>query len=93
MGHIRLSSSVAIAASRAISTSKRDRPIAKYWLDPIALVKYRGRREQELNQNERLVRLGMTTSPPVALDMLGVNHGRSRTERKPLFKIFGQCVA
>jgi hypothetical protein len=34
---------------------KRDRQIAKFWLDPISLEKNRGFREHELNQIARLV--------------------------------------
>lgn len=34
---------------------KRDRLIAKFWLDPIALAKNRGFKEHELNQILRLV--------------------------------------
>jgi hypothetical protein len=34
---------------------KRDRSIAKYWLDPVALAKNRGFADHELNEIERLV--------------------------------------
>jgi hypothetical protein len=34
---------------------KRDRQLAKYWLDPIALEKNRGFKEHELNQIAKLV--------------------------------------
>ena len=34
---------------------KRDRQLAKFWLDPISLAKNRGYPEHELNQIERLV--------------------------------------
>lgn len=34
---------------------KRDRQLAKFWLDPIALEKNRGFKEHELNQIGRLV--------------------------------------
>jgi hypothetical protein len=34
---------------------KRDRQIAKFWLDPISLAKNRGFKEHELNQIARLV--------------------------------------
>ncbi len=34
---------------------KRDRSIAKYWLDPVALAKNRGFAEHELNRIESLV--------------------------------------
>lgn len=34
---------------------KRDRQIAKFWLDPIALATNRGFKEHELNKIERLV--------------------------------------
>jgi uncharacterized protein DUF4160 len=34
---------------------KRDRQIAKFWLDPIELAKNRGFAEHELNRIERLV--------------------------------------
>jgi hypothetical protein len=36
---------------------KRDRLIAKFWLDPVALAKNRGFSDQELNRIERLVEL------------------------------------
>jgi Domain of unknown function (DUF4160) len=35
---------------------KRDRQIAKFWLDPVALAKNRGFSEHELNDIGRLVR-------------------------------------
>ncbi len=34
---------------------KRDRDVAKYWLEPVSLAKNCGFREHELNQLERLV--------------------------------------
>ncbi len=34
---------------------KRDRQIAKFWLDPVALARNRGFAEHEINQIERLV--------------------------------------
>ncbi|MEB3336003.1 MAG: DUF4160 domain-containing protein, partial [Leptolyngbyaceae bacterium] len=34
---------------------KRDRQIAKFWLDPVSLEKNRGFKEHELNQIARLV--------------------------------------
>jgi hypothetical protein len=34
---------------------KRDRQIAKFWLDPISVAKNRGFKEHELNQIARLV--------------------------------------
>lgn len=34
---------------------KRDRQIAKFWLEPISLIKNRGFRDHELNQITRLV--------------------------------------
>jgi hypothetical protein len=34
---------------------KRDRQIAKFWLDPVSFAKNRGFAEHELNQIERLV--------------------------------------
>jgi hypothetical protein len=34
---------------------KRDRQIAKYWLDPVAIETNRGFKEHELNKIERLV--------------------------------------
>ncbi len=34
---------------------KRDRDIAKYWLEPVSLAKNCGFRDHELNQLERLV--------------------------------------
>lgn len=34
---------------------KRDRQIAKFWLDPVFLKKNRGFKEHELNQIDRLV--------------------------------------
>lgn len=34
---------------------KRDRDIAKFWLEPVALAKNRGFKEHELNQLKRLV--------------------------------------
>jgi len=34
---------------------KRDRQIAKFWLDPVSLVKNRGFRKHELNKIARLV--------------------------------------
>ena len=34
---------------------KRDRQIAKFWLEPVSLAKNKGFKERELNQIERLV--------------------------------------
>ncbi|MFM7792027.1 MAG: DUF4160 domain-containing protein [Microcystis panniformis] len=34
---------------------KRDRKLAKYWLDPITLEKNRGFKEHELNQIAKLI--------------------------------------
>jgi hypothetical protein len=35
--------------------AKRDRQVAKYWLEPIELAKNRGFAEHELNQIERVI--------------------------------------
>jgi hypothetical protein len=40
---------------------KRDRQIAKFWLDPVFLEKNRGFKEHELNQIDRLVVEHQTT--------------------------------
>ena len=40
---------------------KRDRQIAKFWLEPISLEKNRGFKEHELNQIARLIEEHQTT--------------------------------
>ncbi|OPF18612.1 hypothetical protein B1L04_03715 [Microcystis aeruginosa KW] len=48
---------------------KRDRKLAKYWLDPITLEKNRGFKEHELNQIAKLI----TELPPYIYTIIAEN--------------------